>query len=63
MKTRKHTKKMEPKLQEKNITSMPKGTRIAQGEFEAEEALAQKHFSIDEEWKPKRKSKGADEEG
>jgi hypothetical protein len=33
------------------------------GEFDAEEGLAEKHFSIDDDWKPVRKSKGADEEG
>jgi hypothetical protein len=34
-----------------------------QGDFSAEERLAEKHFSGENEWSRIKKSKGADEEG
>jgi hypothetical protein len=63
MKTRRKNRTILHKQQNQHRDSMPINQRIVQGEFEAEESLAEKHFSTDDEWKPARKSKGADEEG
>jgi hypothetical protein len=63
MKTRKTRKTLVPK-QHPSDSSAPKPLhKIINGEFTPEEDLAEKHFSLDEEWNPVRKSKGADEEG
>jgi hypothetical protein len=62
MRTRKKGKKVTSKqVQHQSNPTFDKP--FNRGEFDAEEGLAEKHFSIDEDWKPVRKSKGADEEG
>jgi hypothetical protein len=64
MKTKRNTRKLVPKQHqhsERNPATVNK--RLNVGEFAPEEELAEKHFSIDEDWQPVRKSKGADEEG
>jgi hypothetical protein len=63
MKTRRNNRKVVQKQQNRNRDSMAINKLVNPGEFDAEESLAEKHFSPDDEWKPARKSKGADEEG
>jgi hypothetical protein len=64
MKTRKNNRTLVPKKHQSNSRDLkPLHKIINDGALTSEEDLAEKHSSPDEDWKPARKSKGADEEG